>query len=50
MIDHPKEKDLLKKLCSLSGISGYEMPVTEAVKTAWEPLTDEVTVSKLGNV
>ena len=48
MIDHQKE--LLKKLCSLSGVSGYEMPVAEAVKTAWEPLTDEVTISKLGNV
>ena len=48
MIDHQKE--LLKELCSLSGISGYEMPVTEAVKAAWGPLTDEVTVSRLGNV
>ena len=50
MNDLQKTKDLLTSICSLSGISGYEMPVTAAVKEAWEKLTDEVTVSRLGNV
>lgn len=50
MNDMQKIKDLLSSLCSLSGISGHEMPVTDAVKEAWEKLADEVSVSKLGNV
>lgn len=50
MNDLQKTKELLTSLCSLSGISGYEMPVTAAVKETWEKLADEVTISKLGNV
>lgn len=43
-------KELLSSLCSLSGISGHEMPVASAVSETWRKLTDEVSISPIGNV
>ena len=43
-------KDLLKKMISLPGLSGYEDPVREVIAEAWRPLVDELTVSKLGSL
>jgi putative aminopeptidase FrvX len=43
-------KQLLKNLIAVPGLSGYEAPVRELIKAAWEPLTDELRVSKLGNL
>jgi len=43
-------KHLLKELITVPGLSGYEDPVRELIKKAWEPLTDELSVSKLGNL
>lgn len=45
-----ENKQLLKDLISVPGLSGYENPVRELIKTAWEPLTDELSISKLGNL
>lgn len=44
------EKELLFHLCSLPGISGYETPVTETLRETWSGLTDETSISKLGNL
>ncbi len=41
---------LLKKMLSTSGLSGFEGPVREIIEEAWRPLTDEMTVSKLGSL
>jgi tetrahedral aminopeptidase len=41
---------LLKKMLSASGLSGFEGPIREIVHEAWEPLTDELTVSKIGSL
>ena len=41
---------LLKEMLSVSGLSGFESPIREIVRTAWEPLTDEVSVSKIGSL
>jgi putative aminopeptidase FrvX len=40
----------LKKLISLPGMSGYEGPVRQVITEAWEPLVDEIHVSKLGSL
>lgn len=40
----------LKKLISASGLSGYEAPVREIIAQAWEPLTDEITHSRIGSL
>lgn len=41
---------LLKKMLTTSGLSGFEEPIREIVHQAWEPLTDELTVSKIGSL
>lgn len=41
---------LLKKLISAPGLSGYETPVRDMIREAWEPLTDELSVSRLGSL
>ncbi|MBP7228624.1 MAG: hypothetical protein KA988_05885 [Longilinea sp.] len=41
---------LLKKLLSLSGLSAYEAPVREVIAEAWQPLVDELSVSRLGSL
>jgi endoglucanase len=43
-------KDLLKDLITAPGLSGYEEPVREIIEEAWKPITDELSVSKLGNL
>jgi endoglucanase len=41
---------LLKEMLSVSGLSGFERPIRDIVRTAWEPLTDELSVSKIGSL
>jgi len=40
----------LKKMISAPGLSGFEGPIREIVQEAWEPLTDELSVSKIGSL
>jgi len=40
----------LKKLISAPGLSGYEGPIRDAIQAAWEPLVDEMHVSRLGSL
>jgi endoglucanase len=42
--------DLLKKMLTAPGLSGYESPIREIIREAWEPLTDELSVSKIGSL
>lgn len=42
--------DLLKQLISLPGLSAYEGPARAAIETAWRPLVDELSVSRLGSL
>jgi tetrahedral aminopeptidase len=41
---------LLKKLISTSGLSGHEMPVRDLIHEAWQPLTDELSLSRIGSL
>jgi endoglucanase len=41
---------LLKKMTSASGLSGFESPIREIIREAWEPLTDDLSVSKIGSL
>jgi len=40
----------LKQMLSVAGLSGFESPIREIIQNAWEPLTDELTVSKIGSL
>jgi putative aminopeptidase FrvX len=40
----------LKSLISAPGLSGFETPVRDLIRAAWEPLTDEIGVSRLGSL
>lgn len=40
----------LKSLLTSSGLSGYEKPVREVIEVVWQPLTDELSTSKLGSL
>jgi putative aminopeptidase FrvX len=40
----------LKELISAPGISGYEAGVRPIIEKAWQPLTDQLTVSRLGSL
>jgi putative aminopeptidase FrvX len=40
----------LKELISAPGISGNEAPVRKLIEDAWRPLTDELSVSRLGSL
>lgn len=40
----------LKKLISAPGLSGYETPARTIIEEAWQPLTDEMNVSRLGSL
>ena len=40
----------LKKMLSAAGLSGFESPIREIIHEAWEPLTDELRVSKIGSL
>lgn len=41
---------LLKDLISAPGLSGYEGPVRRLIEEAWQPLTDELHISRLGSL
>jgi endoglucanase len=40
----------LKQLLSLPGLSGNEAPVRDLIMQKWQPLVDEISVSKLGSL
>ena len=40
----------LSELISSPGLSGYESPVRQLIEEAWEPLTDELSTSRLGSL
>ncbi len=40
----------LKELISAPGLSGYEDPVREMIEKRWQPLTDELHVSRVGSL
>lgn len=40
----------LKEMLLISGLSGFEEPIRDVIKSAWEPLVDEISVSKLGSL
>jgi tetrahedral aminopeptidase len=40
----------LKSLLSVPGLSGYEAPAARLIETAWRPLVDELSLSRLGSV
>jgi len=40
----------LIELVSSPGLSGYEAPVRQLIEEAWEPLTDELSTSRLGSL
>ena len=42
--------DLLKEMLSAPGLSGFETPIREIIAKTWEPLTDELSVSKIGSL
>jgi putative aminopeptidase FrvX len=41
---------LLKSLITTPGLSGYEAPIREVIESAWQPITDELSVSPLGSL
>jgi endoglucanase len=40
----------LKNLTTTPGLSGYEAPIRAQIESAWRPLPDEITVSRLGSL
>ena len=40
----------LKKMMTAPGLSGYEQPARMLIQEVWEPLVDELTVSRLGSL
>ncbi len=50
MNDKEEMKKFLKELIALPGISGYEEPVRNRIEREWKPLTDQIFVSKIGNL
>lgn len=42
--------ELLKKLTSVTGLTGTEGPAADVVRELWEPLCDSVTTDRVGNV
>jgi len=42
--------DLLNKMLTAPGLSGFESPIREIIREAWQPLTDELSVSKIGSL
>jgi endoglucanase len=43
-------KTFLKEMISLPGLSGYEDPVRDLIAAQWQPLVNELSVSKLGSL
>jgi endoglucanase len=40
----------LKDLIQLPGLSGYEAPVRQRISAEWEPLVDEIEISRVGSL
>lgn len=40
----------LKEMLSAAGLSGHEFPIREIITKTWKPLTDQLTISKLGSL
>ncbi len=40
----------LKNMISTSGLSGYEVPIRQLIEETWQPLTDELSVSRIGSL
>ena len=40
----------LKRLVSASGLSGHEAPIRALIEETWQPLVDELSVSRLGSL
>jgi len=40
----------LKEMISTSGLSGYEGPISNLIEEGWRPLTDELSVSRIGSL
>lgn len=40
----------LKSLISVSGLSGYENPVADLISEKWQPLVDEIRLSRVGSL
>ncbi len=40
----------LKELCAAPGLSGYEDPVRQLLRAAWEPLVDDISQDRLGSL
>lgn len=47
MIDIP---EFLKKMTRAAGLSGYETEIRTLIEDAWKPITDELTVSRIGSL
>lgn len=43
-------KAFLKDLISLPGLSGFEEPARERIRAEWQPLVDELSISRLGSL
>ncbi len=43
-------KKHLKKMISVSGLSGFEEPIRKVIEEHWSPLTDKLSVSKIGSL
>jgi endoglucanase len=43
-------KKLLLEMIQKAGLSGYEVPIRDLIADAWEPLTNELSVSKIGSL
>lgn len=41
---------LLKKMIAAPGLSGYEGPISDIIAEAWQPLTDELNLSRIGSL
>jgi tetrahedral aminopeptidase len=45
-----KLTQFLNDLIAIPGLSGYEAPARHLIEKAWEPLTDEINLSRLGSL
>lgn len=45
-----KIKKFLRDLIAIPGLSGFESPARQRIEKAWQPLTDEMSVSRLGSL
>lgn len=50
MSDNNLLRNLLIDMISAPGLSGYEAPVRSIIEAAWRPLTDDLSVSRLGSL